>query len=969
MRYTPLLATFLTIMRMTSSHEALVQRVSTCETLDGWSGNAELVVGAKEGDHAVAAAMPAGEVGFLQHHFADAGIDLAQCQWLSFWWKVEGDGLTSFMVKVRNHPLVGGMEAVYVVWGPEVGAPPGEWQRATLTLTEPRYDTWGGKPDLEARYVTFRTETTRDADVQLLVDDVVAVPPTVSWDIVDARLEAGGARATVGLENLLRQPVSVRLGSGDRVLATLGLAAHERLSHSLDLPVPADVVQQLQPFQALRVPIWMEIEGLTEFRTERTATSMKHVKLPPHPRLLFNREGVEALKARTEHHDWARKRWEALRREADGLLEEEVKLPPRGGNWWHWYVCPKHGAGLKTGKQVAQWQWEHVCSIDGEVFHGDPTRPDRDFDGCVLSGVHSRWSSRTRALGVAYQVTGDRRYADKAREILLAYTAMYPTYPLHNVHGAAKVGGGRAGPQSLDESTWLIPLCQGADLVWDTLSEDERRALAEQVVLPAVHEVILPHRMGVHNIQCWKNSAVGMAGFLLDDHDLIHEAIYNPDRGFVRQMEEGVGPDGQWWEGAWGYHFYTLMALWSLTEAARNCGVNLYGEPLKAMFDAPLELAMPNLRLPAFNDSGEVDVGRSARYYELAYARYGEPLYATALAQGDRRDDFALWFGADELPAAPAMTWQSANYPNTGYAVLARGEGDQATWLCLKYGPHGGGHGHPDKLSFVLYARGAVVAPDPGTARYGTPIQRSWYRTTLAHSTLVVDQTSQGAAEGKCLAFGSKHGVDYVMAEAGPIADGVRFVRTAALVSEDLLLFVDQIACDRERLLDIVYHQHGTWEDMPPGEPWEAPDKSGYGHLRDATVRETDSAVTLAAVVAEGQRVAVVLAPGEPTQVITATGVGAHVEDRVPLVLFRRRTQATALAWCIALDGEPPQLEQLAVRSETGEALPPHVAAAWRVVSGEGQGRVLLVNPGTGSVRLTLADGSEEQTNDPVRVF
>ena len=63
----------------------------------------------------------------------------------------------------------------------------------------------------------------------------------------------------------------------------------------------------------------------------------------------------------------------------------------------------------------------------------------------------------------------------------------------------------------------------------------------------------------------------------------------------------------------------------------------------------------------------------------------------------------------------------------------------QATWLCLKYGPHGGGHGHPDKNNFVLYARGKVLFPDPGTRPYGSPLHNGWDKITLAHNTLVVD--------------------------------------------------------------------------------------------------------------------------------------------------------------------------------------------------------------------------------------
>ena len=33
------------------------------------------------------------------------------------------------------------------------------------------------------------------------------------------------------------------------------------------------------------------------------------------------------------------------------------------------------------------------------------------------------------------------------------------------------------------------------------------------------------HKMGVHNIQCWKNSAVGLVGLLLDDPELVADAV------------------------------------------------------------------------------------------------------------------------------------------------------------------------------------------------------------------------------------------------------------------------------------------------------------------------------------------------------------------------------------------------------------------------------------------------------------
>lgn len=630
--------------------------------------------------------------------------------------------------------------------------------------------------------------------------------------------------------------------------------------------------------------------------------------MPEHPRLLFTPSSIAEMKDRVARYDWARERWNALKRRADDVLDDPIELPPRGGNWWHWYASPRNGAPLRTGEQIGPWRWEHVSPVDGEVFLGDPSEPSKDYDGVAISGVHSRYARIVLDLGIAHAMTGESGYADKARDVLLAYADKYLSYPLHTIRGEERIGGGRVGPQTLDEAVWLIPICQGADLIWDRLSERDRDEIGSKLLIPAARDVILPHDMGVHNIQCWKNSAVGLVGFLLGDDDLIREAIDNPTRGYRRQMEGGVLPDGVWWEGAWGYHFYTVSALWSLTEAARNCGIDLYGDAFRRMFEAPLNLVMPDGKLPAFNDSGTVDLRGSAPIYELSYARYGSERFADLLSASGATSDYALWFRLGDLPAATARTWTSENHTGSGYAVLARGEGADATWVCLKYGPHGGGHGHPDKLNLALYAHGELIGLDPGTARYGQPIQAGWYRTTFAHNTLTVDQTSQKPAEGRCLAFGSSDGVDFAVTQAGDIYDGVRFMRSVALVSAGLIVVHDRIDCDRDRTLDLAMHLEGSWEQVPAGEPWSVPEADGYRYLRDSTTR-TSETTTLGLRVSDALRASVLLASGEPTEIITATGVGDHTEDRVPVVVFRRRGNRMSLAWCVALNGAPKSLK------------------------------------------------------------
>ncbi|MFC1712454.1 alginate lyase family protein [Candidatus Poribacteria bacterium] len=734
-----------------------------------------------------------------------------------------------------------------------------------------------------------------------------------------------------------------------------------KLLFTIPLLIFSIVISPTSTVRSLILQVWAEITDLEENRMDKPVSKIKEEELPQHPRLLFSQEGVEKLKERISSYDWAEARWNGIKESSDRMLDKPVELPPRGGNWWHWYACPDHGAALRTGKQTGKWQWEHICPVDDKVFLGDPDRPDRDYDGCVISGSHNRLSRAVLDLGTAYQLTGDSRYAQKAREILLAYADMYLSYPLHTTRGEEKIGGGRVGPQTLDESTWLIPVCQGADLIWDELSEDDKSTIAQKMLLPAAKEVILPHKMRVHNIQCWKNSAVGLVGFLLGDEELINEAIHNPDRGYWTQIRNGVLPDGIWWEGAWGYHFYTLSALWGLTEAAYNCGVDLYCDELKSMFDGPIRFAMPNLRLPAFNDSGEVNLKGRASIYELAFARYQEPLYVNLISTSNRRDDFALRFGVGELPPESPVRWESVNYPESGYAILACGEGEQATWLCMKYGPHGGGHGHPDKLNFVLYSGGELIAPDSGTARYGVPIQGGWYKTTLSHNTLIVDETAQRPADGKCLAFGSEDGVDYVVAEAGGIYDGVRFTRSVALIDNALALFIDQIRCDGEHLLDVAYHNRGTWESLPDGEDWTPPDKPGYQYLRDATIREVQGGIDLSIQMAGGQRKSISIAADETLQVITATGLEKHTADRVPVVILRRHAKETAFVWCVGLDGKAAQVKFLTVQDSDGNLLPSAIAAAVQVESAGTQRRIIIANPDGLLLNIELPDGTEYQ--------
>jgi hypothetical protein len=705
-----------------------------------------------------------------------------------------------------------------------------------------------------------------------------------------------------------------------------------------------------------------------------TTVDSTTLALPPTPRLLLNSNGLAALKQRITSQSWAKSSWAELLAAATKSLDAPVELPPRGGNWSHNYVCPVHGARLNQGKRIGPWRWEHICPVGRHVLKSDPSRATLDFDGNAIAGSHFEYAQQTVNDGLVFQVTGDARFADKARAILMAYCERYLTYPLHDNQGRPG-SGGRVASQSLTEATWLIEIAQGADLIWSTLSEAERRGLEEKVLRPALEQVILPRRLGIHNIQCRHNSAIGLVGYLLCDQKLIATALDDPQTGFRQQLEKGVRDDGMWLEGSSGYHYFTIAGLWPLAEAARNCGLELYTEKLRRMFDGPLALAMPDMVLPNFNDSGTVPLRSQVDLYELAFARFHNPDYLPLLSSSERRGRLALLFGADSPSTAATKSLPphpSRNLPSSGYAILQRGDDQTATWLCLKYGPHGGGHGHPDKNTFILYSRGRIVATDAGTHAYGSPLHRDWDKTTLAHNTLVVDETSQEPSTGRCIAFGSEQDVDYAITDAGPICKGVVFTRTAALLNSNLVVFVDQIRSDAAHTYDMAYHQMGTWAEVAESRDarntvWNQTHGPGYSHFTQARVRALKTPnFTMRTTSAGLPGPAITICRSEPTDVINGYGILKTTEDTVPMLLQRRHTQNTAFVWAISLDGAGVELETKGVRDQSSPEIALSDVAVVQVKT-RNRNWSLLVNPQQKTVMA--ADGGRAwQTQAPFAV-
>lgn len=693
--------------------------------------------------------------------------------------------------------------------------------------------------------------------------------------------------------------------------------------------------------------------------------------LPPHPRLLFTAKDLPAIRKRATDTEWGKTFVSDLTQRCEAELKKPVTLPDRGGQWYHWYACPKHGTRLK-----AESPTRHVCPTGGEVYTGYP------YDDVYISTIHDGYSNRVRELGVLYQITGEKKYSARAREILLAYAAKYRSYEWHDKDGNKnKIGGGRVGPQTLDEATWLIPMAQGCDAIWDTLSPADIEAVKTGLFYPAATEIIQVHKMGIHNIQCWKNSAVGMVGFLFGDAALMGDAIDNVDRGMQAQVLDGITDDGPWYEGAWGYHFYTMNALLPLTEAAHNAGLPVYSGPLgeryRSFYLAPLMMALPDGRLPAFNDSTSATANGQAAY-EAAFARWNDPRLTAAIRTGNRRTLQALITGTETLPEAKSLSFESTDFPASGYAFLRQGAGPDATTLVLKYGPHGGGHGHPDKLNVVLFMAGQTVLDDPGITTYGVPVHMGWYRTTLAHNTLTVDEESQTPTMGKLLVFQHTPKWSAALADAGPIYNGIQFRRAVFLLGPNLVVGIDlaRATDGQTHQFDFALHPSFARPSEESKSSITLPNKPGYSYVRDAQESNmlTGTHYNLNMEGSNGAKLSrsfsiVALTPSN-FSLITGTGVGKNTEDRVPIYLARFQNNHAAISWTVQLENAPsnPNVQQALIRAtpiEVTDTAGKTVPKTEAVVAKVG-GWLIVVNPAGKEIRAEGYTGKDKLTAIPI---
>jgi len=507
------------------------------------------------------------------------------------------------------------------------------------------------------------------------------------------------------------------------------------------------------------------------------------------------------------------------------VIDSGLEAPQEAAGWYHDYVCVEHGVPLEL--EIAGRR--HWCATGRHFVVGEGL--DEASRWCVNDAL----ANALFGAAILARVDDDATCRDWALRTLLAYAARYGAY-------LPRPGAGRATAQPLDEAIWLIRLAWAYSWLREGASADDRRTLEEGLFTPAVAHLCGARGARVHNIEIYVRAAIGTCGKLLLRSDWVDCALEG-EHGLCRQLRDGVRSDGLWWEGSPAYHYF---ALWGFMWAARAMPELWAEDALRRMLLAPLDLASSSGELPALNDgwrgihvTGNLGHGvpRAESLYEIAVARLDVAPLTELLASIYRtrpRDSVeALLYGADELlVCAERSVGPGASFEASGYAVFrpASTSDDGLDYVFLKYGPQGGIHDHPDKLSLELRCGDLPVACDLGSSSYGLPLTKYWYRSTMAHNTVAIDWKSQPRADGKLLAFRAFDTEAYGLVEAEvswkarePYA-GVTF-RRLVCVRPSYCLDLFWVRCPTSRVIDHLFRCDHAWSlacELQPRDsaPW-----------------------------------------------------------------------------------------------------------------------------------------------------
>ena len=432
--------------------------------------------------------------------------------------------------------------------------------------------------------------------------------------------------------------------------------------------------------------------------------------------------------------------------------------------------------------------------------------------GVTFSNERNQHENGMRPLALMYLLTGEEKYAAKAKEILLKTC----TWEIEGISSVLApygdelgLGIAKSAPQTYD---WL----------YDYLTEDERKTVEENLAARA--DQLLRRLEDRLDFMYRSGSShdgrlivfIGEFACCLPDHPRAAVWLDYSLRGMMTVFPHWGGMDGGWNEGIGYGSAYNTLFLPALQSVVQATGVDIWQRPyfrkVRRFF---MYCVAPNSEMHPFGDGEQGAIGEwpapramltfHANKFDDAELAWWLNLFKTP--EGETAPIAYLpgiILPETTPPREPENMPDDAVFHGVGWVAMhsAMRQPDRDLFLIFKSSPYGAvSHAYADQNTFGIMKGGKALAIPSGGyyPTYGSPFHFNYTHQTMAKNGILVGGKGQkdrsGESRGCILDFQRTTNMVYTCGEAAAAYDGLlkRFRRHILMVRPSLIVIVDDL--------------------------------------------------------------------------------------------------------------------------------------------------------------------------------
>ena len=614
-----------------------------------------------------------------------------------------------------------------------------------------------------------------------------------TYPIVVANRDVKAHSITARLEHL-----KGRLCSGAIFPTSAEAAPGDSVSFTATLRLPAGKAQNLpQLYCEWFLPIF-SVSGVPD-SDEGILRSSDRIDLPliimpkrlENPVILFGPDDIHSILERYRTTDWGKREGDSYIKQAEKMLQGDMKIPDGPGWAAAYYYCVEHRTPL-----VYEGPGKHRCPVGGEYRTKDVMGVDLDTD--YRTNLHAAMFNGAKNLALAYLLTKDKRFSEGALSILRQYRDKYFTWPWLDLNASTEtIDKGRVQFSKYMEAMYLINLTEAYDILKGTggVSPQEERALEKRFIIPISVEMT-DYRMNLQHRQ-QAITANALATGLCCGHAPLVAFATASDKNYLnlrRYLSTGDGvPNEHGYNNDMPRNFFMTAMLY------RN-GIDTYDYMLQRLLWGALWWSVP------FNPKQYGDAWLDASKH------YPDPLYRQLASRNLLDGKAPPLNGAQVTFGRPP----SVNFPYSGLSILRRPWENGTMDAEFKWGIPDN-RGSFSVLSLGLFFGGYNCQSYPGHFDWGsTDLHHEWQIQSASHSTIVVNRHNQSGMKDYFKDHYMPHFSKQISFEDGPdaastltyndrIYPGVKIWR-AVCVLDGAYLVMDLLRADKEHIYDDWFH-------------------------------------------------------------------------------------------------------------------------------------------------------------------